>query len=318
MAVIASRTFIAYPAHSSTCEPPVCYLYPVVSDMVTVLEGDCVQHLMRMGQKFHLTFLDPPFNQGKHYENADDDLPDELYWSWIKQVCHLVYERSHDGAALYFMHRDKNAGWLMQTLMETGWRFQNMIIWRKLTSAVPCSIRFGKSYQIIVFATRGKPRCFHRLRIDPPLPAGYSQPRLNGVYVTDVWDDIRELTSGYFAGDEALRDDRGERIHKQQSPVALLLRIILSSTCPGDAVLDPFAGTGTTGVVAQQLGRSCVLIENSPRNVQVIQRRLAVLREADNVQRYRRYYRFTSDLDRIWPVQKEVDDAYTGLFEVSG
>ena len=71
---------------------------------------------------------------------------------------------------------------------------------------------------------------FNRLRIDYPLRPGQKQERENGIFVTDVWDDIREMTSGYFAGDEALRDESGERVHKQQSPIALLLRIILSSS----------------------------------------------------------------------------------------
>ena len=74
----------------------------------------------------------------------------------------------------------------------------------------------------------------------PPLPE-HKYERENGVYLTDVWGDIRELTSGYFAGDEAIRDSKGSRVHTQQSPVALLLRIILSSTLPGDTVLDPLA-----------------------------------------------------------------------------
>jgi DNA modification methylase len=85
----------------------------------------------------------------------------------------------------------------------------------------------------------------------PPLPPNYKSTE-NGVYVTDIWDDIRELTSGYFAGDEAIRLENGERFHKQQSPIALLLRIILSSTQIGDTVFDPFAGTGTTLVTAYQ------------------------------------------------------------------
>jgi DNA modification methylase len=78
------------------------------------------------------------------------------------------------------------------------------------------------------------------------------------MFITDVWEDIRELTSGYFAGEEAIRDEKGERFHKQQAQVALLARIILSSTQASDWVLDPFAGTGTTAVVAQQPGASDV------------------------------------------------------------
>ena len=81
--------------------------------------------------------------------------------------------------------------------------------------------RFGKHYQIIAFATKGKtPRVFHRLRIDPPLPADYKYARENGMFVTDVWDDIRELTSGYFAGDEALRDADGEIAYTSSRPLS--------------------------------------------------------------------------------------------------
>jgi site-specific DNA-methyltransferase (adenine-specific) len=129
------------------------------------------------------------------------------------------------------MQREKNAEELLKVLREAGWSFQNLIIWKKKTSAVPCSSRFSKQYQIIAYAIKGdKPRVFNKLRIDLPLLPEQKYERKNGVYVTDVWDDIRELTSGYFAGKEAIRDINGDRVHKQQSPVGLLLRIVLSST----------------------------------------------------------------------------------------
>ena len=161
--------------------------------------------------------------------------------------------------------------------------------------------RFGKHYQVIAFATKGKtPRVFHRLRIDPPLPAGYKHARENGMFVTDVWDDIRELTSGYFAGDEALRDAEGNRLHKQQTPIQLLLRIILSSTNPGDVVLDPFAGSGTTLVVAEQLGRKSVGIELDSHNVTLIENRLAERRKPDDASRFFKDYACTPDLEAIW------------------
>jgi len=273
--------------------------------MVEILEGDCIHHLQRLcerGEQFHLTFLDPPFNQGKDYDLFEDNLPPETYWRWMEQVCQLVYRCSAPGAAIYFMQREKNAEQVLRVLRETGWTLQNLIIWLKRTSAVPVRNSFGKQYQIIAFATKGEaPRVFHRLRIDAPLRPEHRQPRKDGVFVTDCWDDIRELTSGYFAGEEALRTETGERFHLQQSPLALLLRIILSSSRVGDRVLDPFAGTGTTGVVAEQLGRHCVLIENASRNVQMIRWRLEVQRPADSILRWRHYYRFTPNLEEIWP-----------------
>ena len=161
--------------------------------------------------------------------------------------------------------------------------------------------RFGKHYQIIAFATKGeRPRVFHRLRINPPLPAGYKYERENGMFVTDVWDDIRELTSGYFAGDEALRDTEGNRLHKQQAPIQLLLRIILSSTNPGDVVLDPFAGSGTTLVVAEQLDRKSIGVELDKVNIKIIEGRLAEKREADDVSSLFKDYECTPDLEAIW------------------
>lgn len=112
-----------------------------------------------------------------------------------------------------------------------------------------------------------------------------------------------KLVAIYFAGEEAIRTATGERFHKQQSPVALLLRILLASTVPDDWVLDPFAGTGTTTVVAEQLGRYCLCIEIDPGNVEMIRQRLVSRRPADAVLPLRSYYRFTPDLDTIWPVK---------------
>ena len=199
------------------------------------------------------------------------------------------------------MQREKNTEYVLQCLRNTGWTFQNLIIWKKKTSAVPGTKRFGKHYQVIAFATKGKtPRVFNRLRIDPPLPVGYKHERENGMYVPDVWDDIRELTSGYFAGDEALRDADGNRLHKQQAPIQLPLRIILSSTNPSDVVLDPFAGSGTTLIVAEQLTRKSIGIELDRHNVALIQNRLAEQRESDDISRFFKDYACTPDLEAIW------------------
>lgn len=253
------------------------------------------------GGEIDLTFLDPPFNQAKDYASHDDDMPAAQYWGWMARVCRGIHARTSEGGAIYFMQREKNSEQVLRCLREAGWSLQNLIIWKKLTSAVPMRRRFGKQYQIIAYATKGqRARVFHRLRIDPPLPANYRHKRENGIYVTDIWHDIRELTAGYFAGDEALRDEAGLRFHKQQAPIALLLRIILSSTVVGDTVFDPFAGTGTTLVVAQQLGRRGLGVEIDPANVACISERLAELRPADNIERFRDEYRYTENLDEIW------------------
>ncbi|MEM4097052.1 MAG: site-specific DNA-methyltransferase [Metallosphaera sp.] len=278
-----------------------------------VINDDCIRYLKRTSNKslqIDLSFLDPPFNQGKDYRLNDDDIPSEEYWRFMKRVSRLIFNRTRDGGSLYFMHREKNVNYVMDVLKETGWTYQNLIIWKKKTSAVPQNNKYGLQYQIIVFVTKGdKPKVFNKLRINPPRLVTERYERTNGMYVTDVWDDIRELTSGYFAGDEALRDEKGNRLHKQQSPIALLLRIILSSTNIGDLVFDPFAGTGTTLVVAKQLGRRYIGVEIDPKNVELINYRLSSIRDSDDIEKYRKDYFFTENLDKIWVSKNlQIDD----------
>lgn len=281
-----------------------------------MINDDCIKFLSgtsRQDLQIDLSFLDPPFNQGKDYRVNDDDIPEEKYWALMERVCKLIYDKTSHGGSIYFMQREKNVNHVMTVLENTGWTYQNLIIWKKKTSAVPQDYRFGLHYQIIVFATKGdKPRVFNKLRINPPRLVTEKYERPNGMYVTDVWDDIRELTSGYFAGDEPLRDGSGERFHKQQSPVALLLRIILSSSNIGDLVFDPFAGTGTTLVVAKQLSRRYIGVEIDPRNVEAIEHRLNNPRPSDDIEKYRKDYLFTKNLDELWiPKHTRLDKRIT-------
>jgi site-specific DNA-methyltransferase (adenine-specific) len=254
-----------------------------------------------LGSQVDLTFLDPPFNQNKEYTLYKDSLPDKDYWQMMQQVCKDILTMTSEGGAIYFMQREKNVEYVLKTLRESGWTFQNLIIWKKKTSAVPSICRYGKQYQIIAFATKGKkPKAFHRLRIDPPLLPGYKHERDNGIYLTDVWDDIRELTSGYFAGDEAIRKPDGQRFHKQQAPLSLLVRIILCSSNVGDTIFDPFSGTGTTAVAATQLNRKSISLEIAPENIDCIRERLINIKDSDTIQKYYTDYRCTDKLDLIW------------------
>jgi len=280
---------------------------------LNIIHNDCTKSLelselqkIKFFKSIDLTFLDPPFNQNKEYSEHNDSLPEKVYWNWMRDICEKIYSITSQGGAIYFMQREKNTEHVLKCLRESGWNFQNLIIWKKKTSAVPSTIRFGKQYQIIAFATKGiSPRVFNRLRINPPLPSGYKFEREKGLFLTDVWDDIRELTSGYFAGDEAIRNEEGKRIHKQQSPIHLLLRIILSSSLPGDIVLDPFAGTGTTSFVSEQLHRNSIAIEKDSKNIAIIHERINSLRDNDDLNKYKKYYRYTDELDKIWPSDGE-------------
>ena len=273
-----------------------------------IIKDDCEKTLKtNFSEKIHLTFLDPPFNQGKEYNSHNDDMPEAEYWYWMTRVCKLIFEKTVDGGAIYFMQREKNTSFVLDALSKSGWTFQNLIIWRKKSSAVPGNTRFAKHYQIIAFATKGqKPNTFNKLRIQPTLLVTEKYERKTGMYITDVWDDIRELTSGYFAGHEPLRDRYKKRAHKQQSPVALLTRIILSSTKTDDLVFDPFAGTGTTLVVAKQLQRKSVGIELDSDNVSLIEKRLGSLRQADDITKLWDDYAHTKNLHEIWKLPENI------------
>jgi len=267
-----------------------------------VINGDCCIEIPKISKSVDLTFLDPPFNQDKDYENHNDLMNEDEYWSWMLDVCKMVFDKTTDGGAIYFMQREKNTHFIMETLEKAGWTFQNLIIWKKKTSAIPGKYRLSKSYQSIVFSTKGKrPRVFNRLRIDPTLLVTEKYKRKNGISLTDVWNDIRELTSGYFAGNEPFRTEDGQRFHKQQSPNAILLRIILLSSKVGDTILDPFGGTGTTPLVSLKTKRNSITIEKGKKNTTLIKKRLKSVRVEDDVEKYREDYYYTENLDTIFP-----------------
>lgn len=284
-----------------------------------IINKDCVEFLNTTDYYFDLTYLDPPFNQNKNYNSHNDKMDPEMYWDWMKDVCNKIYDRTKSGGSIYFMQREKNVKEVINVLDQTNWTFQNLIIWKKKSSAVPGTNKYGKHYQIIVFATKGKrPRVFNKLRIDPPLLVTEKYKREKGMYVTDVWDDIRELTSGYFAGEEPLRLTNGERLHNQQSPIQLLLRIILSSSMPGDFIFDPFAGTATTNIVSRQLDRNSISVEKDEFYYQYCIKRLIEFRNVDKIDRFKNDYKYTEGLDEIWgsPVSlKELSPPQFTLFE---
>lgn len=267
-----------------------------------IFQDDCEKFLMKYKDTpFDISFLDPPFNQNKKYNTYQDNLPEETYWKWMTEICRLVFQKTTVGGAIYFMQREKNVHHVLHALENSGWSFKNLIIWKKKTSAVPIRNGFGKHYQIIVFATKGKrPRMFNKLRINPPLLVTEKYERPDGMYVTDVWADIRELTSGYFAGKEPLRLENGKRLHEQQSPIELLTRIILSSSNQNDMVFDPFAGSGTTLVVAKQLNRNSIGIEIDLLYAKYINQRIKNIKPSDDISKLKQKYKHTKDLDKIW------------------
>ena len=132
-----------------------------------VIQGDCEKKLVELKNSesfkgIHLSFLDPPFNQDKKYRKHNDNMPAKEYWSWMKRVTKKIYDLTVDGGAIYFMQRETNAEFVLNSLRENGWDFQNLITWNKLTSAILSKYRFSKKFQIIAYFTKGKkPRVFN-------------------------------------------------------------------------------------------------------------------------------------------------------------
>jgi modification methylase len=83
-------------------------------------------------------------------------------------------------------------------------------------------------------------------------------------------------------GPERLRDADGKKAHPTQKPEALLHRVLLASSRPGELVLDPFCGTGTTGAVAKRLGRRFVGIERDPAYARLARQRIAAVAPAES------------------------------------
>ena len=93
----------------------------------TVLHGDCALLLDRRGTDFghvDLTFLDPPFNQDKGYNEWDDNLPETQYWQWMGDVCRKIYRRTTSGGAIYFMQREKKRNLYYSVYANQGGRFK--------------------------------------------------------------------------------------------------------------------------------------------------------------------------------------------------
>jgi modification methylase len=91
-------------------------------------------------------------------------------------------------------------------------------------------------------------------------------------------DDLQMRSDWSFpicGGGERLKDDAGDKAHPTQKPEALLYRVLLATTKPGDVVLDPFFGTGTTGAVAKRLGRRWIGIEREAKYIRVARERIA-------------------------------------------
>ena len=233
-----------------------------------VLHGDCFELLPTLPKgQFQTVFLDPPYNIGVDYGNGSkaDKLPPDKYLAQMKQLAELSVQQLTPTGSLWFLINEKwadNIGTMLSELLPR----RNRIIWRET---------FGQ-YQEERFPS-GHRHLFWHVKDADQTPFYTDDIRVESQRMRDgdkrakgprVPDDVWEFPR--------LVGNAAERIngHPCQLPEALLERIIRCSTKPGDMVLDPMAGTGTTLRVAQRLDRGYVAIEEREDFVQLINDRL--------------------------------------------
>ncbi len=156
-------------------------------------------------------------------------------------------------------------------LQDLGFWILNDVIWRK-TNPMPNfrGRRFANAHETLIWCAKSR---------DARYTFNYDAMKALNEELQMRSDWLLPICSG----PERLRDDGGKKAHPTQKPESLLHRVILAATNPGGLVLDPFFGTGTTGVVAKRLGRHYIGIERDENYVALATKRLAKIREPQDL-----------------------------------
>ena len=243
----------------------------------SILRGDCVEVLNLLPEKsVDLIFADPPYNlqltQDLYRPNmtkvdAVDDVWDqfanfEQYDSFTRQwlsACKRVLKGAGTIWVIGSYHNIYRVGAIMQDL---GFWFHNDVVWIK-TNPMPNfrGVRFTNAHETLIWAQKEQ-------------GAKYT---FNHHAMKSLNDDLQMRSDWEIpicTGKERIKLN-GEKAHSTQKPEALLYRVILSSTNPGDVILDPFFGSGTTGAVAKKLHRHWIGIERDADYIKVADERIA-------------------------------------------
>jgi modification methylase len=246
-----------------------------------ILVGDCLQRLAELpAQSVDLVFADPPYNlQLAHsLTRPDQSLVDAVDDDWDKFASFGDYDRfTRDwlSAARRAMKRDATifvigsyhnifrVGAIMQDL---GFWILNDIVWRK-ANPMPNfrGRRFTNAHETLIWAARDSSSRAYTFNYEQ-LKAGNEDTQMRSDWLFPL-----------CTGAERLKDGQGRKIHPTQKPEALIARILNAASKPGDLVLDPFFGSGTTGAVARKLGRNFVGIEREEIYARAARERIAAV-----------------------------------------
>lgn len=246
-----------------------------------ILKGDCVAALAKLpSQSVDVIFADPPYNlqlEGALHR-PDQTLVDAVDDAWDQFESFAAYDAFTRAWLLACRRVLKPNGtiWVIGSyhnifrvgtaLQDLGFWMLNDIIWRK-TNPMPNfrGRRFQNAHETLIWASRDQKAKKYTFNYEAMKAAN---------------DDVQMRSDWLFpicTGAERLKDDNGRKVHPTQKPEALLARIIMSSSKPGDVILDPFFGSGTTGAVAKRLGRDFVGIEREQSYIDAALARIAAV-----------------------------------------
>ena len=244
----------------------------------SIIKGDCVAALEALpDQSVDVIFADPPYNLqlGGMLTRPDQSLVDAVDDEWDQFASFEAYDAFTRAWLLACRRVLKPSGtiWVIgsyhnifrvgATLQDLNFWILNDVIWRK-TNPMPNfkGRRFQNAHETMIWATRD------------PKAKGYT---FNYDAMKAANDDVQMRSDWLFPicnGGERLKDADGKKVHPTQKPEALLARILMASSKPGDVVLDPFFGSGTTGAVAKRLGRHFVGIEREQAYIDAARERI--------------------------------------------
>lgn len=243
----------------------------------TILQQDCIEAMRALPAKsIDCIFADPPYNlqlggdlnrpDGSHVDAVTDawDKFDSLaaYDAFTREWLAEARRILKDDGTIWVIGSYHNIFKVGSAIQDLGFWILNDIIWRK-ANPMPNfkGTRFTNAHETLIWASTGE-------------KAKYT---FNYRSMKTLNDEIQMRSDWEFpicGGQERLKRG-GTKVHPTQKPEALLYRIMLASTKPGDVVLDPFFGTGTTGAVAKRLGRRWIGIEREGQYVEAAQERIA-------------------------------------------
>ena len=248
-----------------------------------IRKGDCIAGMKKLEpNSVNMVFADPPYNlSGSNLVNrksltggdffkvneAWDTWTDDSYMAftnnWISEASRILT----DNGAIYVCASHHNLGEVITSLKHNGFLIKNIIVWEK-PNAMPNMTRrtLTHSTEFVVWAVKGKNWIFNYealKKINPDTQLDGS-PKM----MRDVW------RIPVVQGVERLRGQDGRALHPTQKPEILVERCILASTNPGDMVVDPFMGSGTTAVVAQRHGRNSIGFEVDDTYLKAARKRL--------------------------------------------